>query len=91
MNQRSFELKASFPVDSQFAETVAALAEHAAAYAGCTAADAMEFRDIVESLVRESLAGPSKEYLTVEIRREQGPLEAVIGTRRVTWAVAGQK
>ena len=88
MNQRSFELKASFPVDAQFAQTVAALAEHAATYAGCDAAGAREFAEVVDQAVRQCVAGTKEDAVPVVIKRADGPLEVIVGTYRVTWAVA---
>jgi hypothetical protein len=87
MDQRSFELKASFPVDAQFAQTVAALAEHAATYAGCPAAEARDFANVVEQAVRQSVAGKKDESLPVVIARANGPLEVTVGTHRITWQV----
>lgn len=88
MNQRSFELKASFPVDSKFADTVAALAEHAATYAGCDAADAREFAGVVGQAVRQCAAGQKEPSLPVVIKRADGPLEVMVGPHRLTWQVA---
>lgn len=90
MDERSFELKASFPVDAQFAQTVAALAEHAATYAGCPAAEAREFAEIVEQAVHQCVeALPTTGHsLPVVMRREYGPLEVLVGSHRITWTVS---
>jgi len=88
MDQRSFEFTASFPVNPQFAGTVAALAEHAATYAGCSAAAAREFAEIVEQAVRQCVLRQSAAHsLPVVLKREDGPLEVVVGTHRITWQI----
>jgi hypothetical protein len=88
MDQRSFEFKASFPVDAQFARTVAALAEHAATYAGGGAAEAREFAAIVEQAVRECIPAIESPSLPVILRRDHGPVEVLVGSHRLTWTVA---
>lgn len=91
MDQRSFELRASFPVDAQFAQTVAALAEHAATYAGCPAAEAREFAQVVEQAVRQCVRGLEEHSLPVVLRREDGPLEVTVGSHKITWTVTSSQ
>jgi hypothetical protein len=84
-----FELKVSLPYDSRFVETLRLLAVHAARYAGSSEPNAEAFGRSVEEAAQDALrkypeGEPRDSDLDVVVRRDEGPVEVVIGRRTLT-------
>ena len=83
MTADTFELKVALPPDVRFVATAAAMAVHAAQFAGCAAAAAQAFgRDVADAVrgcIEHPQAGPSP--IPLVVRRAAGPVEVIVGGR----------
>jgi hypothetical protein len=91
MDATSFELNATFPADERFVETMRAMAEHAARYAGCRGDDAEKYGTVVELVASFCLAGITPgSSVDVIVRRGDGPVEFLIaGGRKFASGTSG--
>jgi predicted small secreted protein len=79
----TFELSVTLPPDDRFAGTAAAIAVHAAQFAGCPPAVAQGFGRDVEAAVRACVdrlqSAPAA--IPLIVRRDAGPVEAIVDGR----------
>jgi hypothetical protein len=85
----TFELAVTLPPDVRFAATAAAVATHAAQFAGCAAAAAQSFGRDVEDAVRACIEGPqaAPSPIPLVVRRDGGPVEVIVGGRTLRFDV----
>jgi len=79
----SFEINVTLPPDLRFVATAAAIAVHAAQFAGCPPAAAQAFGRDVEEAVRGCIerlhAAPAA--IPLIVRRDAGPVEVIVDGR----------
>ena len=80
----TFELHLTFPTDARYADTLRALAVHAARQAGCSDAKAHAFGEEVAGVIRGYLEGGGDGSVPVVVRRSSGPVEVLINGRTLT-------
>ena len=83
MNAETFELSVTLPPDPRFAGTVAAIAVHAAQFAGCAPPAAQAFGRDVEAAVRGCIDRQRAPSATIPlvVRRDAGPVEVIVDGR----------
>ena len=83
MTADTFVLDLTLPPDARFAATAAAIAVHAAQFAGCPSDAAQAFGRDVEAAVRgcidRSQASPAA--IPIVVRRQAGPVEVIVDGR----------
>ena len=85
MDARNFAFTASVPRDARFVAIVRGLAEQAARYASCHAADTERFGGSVETAVRACIQDASPDAdMSVVVRRDAGAVEVRVDDRSVT-------
>ena len=83
MDSNQIELTVSIPRDDKGAVTIRKLAEQAARYVGADA-NAEGFGARVEEAVRAQVNGtPGAGAIPCVVRRVQGPVEVLVGTRTI--------
>jgi hypothetical protein len=78
-----FEFNVSVPRNAGGATIAGKLAVQAARYAGCADAGAKGFGVAVEEAVRAQVNGSAAGAVALVVRRSDGPVEVLIGTRTV--------
>jgi hypothetical protein len=79
----TFELSVTLPPDTRFAATAAAIAVHAAQFAGCQPTAAQAFGRDVEEAVRGCIDRLRTAPATIPlvVRRDAGPVEVIVDGR----------
>jgi hypothetical protein len=78
-----FQFNVSVPLNNGGATIAGKLAVQAARYAGCPEAGAAGFGVAVEEAVRAQVNGSAGGAVAIVVRRDDGPVEVLIGTRTV--------
>lgn len=84
----AFEFNIDLPADRSFATMIRDLVAHGAREAGSAEDAAVTFGCTVEEAVREMLATAAGERLAIVVRKQDGPVEVVISSRRATRTLA---
>ena len=80
MTAETFELSVTLPPDPRFAGTAAAIAVHAAQFAGCPPPAAQAFGRDVEDAVRGCIERQPA-AIPLVVRRDAGPVEVIVDGR----------
>ena len=83
MDATNFQFNVSVPLNAGGATIAGKLAVQAARYAGCAEAGAAGFGIAVEEAVRSQVNGSAGGAVAIVVRRSDGPVEVLIGTRTV--------
>lgn len=83
MDTARFEFNVSVPLDAGGATIAGKLAVQAARYAGCPESGAAGFGVAVEEAVRAQVNGSAGGAVAIVVRRSDGPVEVLIGSRLV--------
>ena len=83
MDTTRFEFNVSVPSDVSGAVIIRKLAEQAARYVG-RADGAERFGAAVEEAVRAQINGAASVAIPIVVRRSDGPVEVVVGSRTIT-------
>ncbi len=84
MGGTRIDLNMSLPCDPRFAESLRALAVHAAATCGCPKSAAESFGSSVERAARQVMATRrAGARIAVKIRRDEGPVEVIVDNRHL--------
>ena len=83
MTAETFELSVTLPPDPRFAGTAAAIAVHAAQFAGCPPPAAQAFGRDVEDAVRGCIERQraASDTIPLVVRRDAGPVEVIVDGR----------